>query len=238
MLRKHATPTRISIAEGLKKTQQNVPAAAATVEVLAETLLLMRARHKDNFEAGGLSLSYFSMISWAVAEGIKQYPIFQCRWTEEIAGDKKKYFIDEFPSINIGIAMGLERGLKIPVLYNSESKTFPEFAKSLQELIARISAGKSTAEDMALDKATFTVNNYGASRAIDWGIPLLPYGHAGILGIGTIRRRPIGIYGAPHTVFLTLVFDHRLQDGEPFANNFLGYLKRYIENFPENILQI
>lgn len=229
--RRPASPTRRSIAKGLVKTIQNVPSPSVTVEVLAERIKTLHSAYKDRFAELGIKLSYTSMFAWAAVERIKKFPIFRSRWEEDGS-------IIEFPSINIGIALGLPTGLKIPVLYEKEQRSFKDFAAALQDLFDRTATGKATPEEFMLDQATFTVNNYGAGGIADFAEPIIPYGHAGIMGFGAIKRRPIGIPDAPHTLFLTLVFDHRLMDGEPYANNFLGLVASYLENFPEEVLQI
>src|SRR3989338_9864173 len=96
--RKSATPTRISIAEGLTKSKKEVPAASATTEAFAEKLVWLKNHrsYKEKFKNAGTKLSYTSLISWAAVEGIKNFPIFRSRWEEETSDGKKKYFINEF----------------------------------------------------------------------------------------------------------------------------------------------
>jgi pyruvate dehydrogenase E2 component (dihydrolipoamide acetyltransferase) len=131
--------------------------------------------------------------------------------------------------INLGMAVDTERGLIVPVIPEADHKNLREFGLSFRQLVERAKAGRSLQQDL-LD-GTFTITNLGQFD-IDAFTPVINLPEAAILGVGRIQDKVVVYQGEikiRKMVTLSLVFDHRLNDGAPAAR-FLQKFKQYIEN--------
>ncbi|MGH3576092.1 MAG: 2-oxo acid dehydrogenase subunit E2, partial [Mycobacterium sp.] len=137
-------------------------------------------------------------------------------------------------AVHLGVAVAAPRGLLVAVIADAQGKTTRELAECVARLIADARAG--TLRPAELAGSTFTVSNFGA-LGLDDGVPVINYPEAAILGMGSLKPRPMVV---DDTVVvrpqmrLTCVFDHRVADGAQVAA-FLGELGQLIES-PETAL--
>src|SRR4029079_15135386 len=129
----------------------------------------------------------------------------------------------------LGFGVAAPRGLLVPVVSDAHDMTTRELAAVVTRLIRDARAG--TLKPTELQGSTFTVSNFGA-LGLDEGVPVINYPEAAILGMGSLKPRPIVVDDAVvarSTMTLTFAFDHRIADGAQVAS-FLGELKRLIES--------
>jgi 2-oxoisovalerate dehydrogenase E2 component (dihydrolipoyl transacylase) len=137
-------------------------------------------------------------------------------------------------AIHLGFAVAAPRGLLVPVLTDAQDKTTRELADCVARLIREARAG--TLKPAELAGSTFTVSNFGA-LGLDDGVPVINYPEAAILGMGSLKPRPVAVDDTVvirPQMTLTCVFDHRVADGANVAQ-FLRELRRLIES-PETAL--
>ena len=135
---------------------------------------------------------------------------------------------------NLGVAVAAPRGLLVPVVRDADTLTTRSLAAAVGEVIERARAGTLTPGQ--LQGSTFTVSNFGA-LGLDRGVPVINPPEAAILGIGSVKPRPVVIDGqvvARSTMTLCCAFDHRVVDGAQ-AGAFLSDLRLLIEA-PETAL--
>jgi len=121
------------------------------------------------------------------------------------------------------------------VIKNAEEKNFYGLARSVNDLAERARAKKLKPEEVA--ESTFSITNPGVFGGL-MGLPVINQPNAAILGLGTIEKRPVVVddaIGIRSMVYLTLSYDHRVVDGA-VAHQFMGHLKRTLENWTEPIL--
>lgn len=147
----------------------------------------------------------------AVCLALRAEPSLGSSWDDE-AGE-----IVTHHYVNLGIAAATERGLIVPNIPDAEQLTLPQLADAIRDLAAMARAGRAT--PASLTGGTFSITNFGVF-GVDAGTPILNPPEAGILGLGTVRRRPWEFEGEialRDIVTLSLSFDHRLVDGEQGA---------------------
>jgi pyruvate dehydrogenase E2 component (dihydrolipoamide acetyltransferase) len=132
-------------------------------------------------------------------------------------------------AVHLGFAVAAPRGLLVPVVTDAQDKTTRELAEWVARLIRDARAG--TLKPTELAGSTFTVSNFGA-LGLDDGVPVINYPEAAILGMGSLKPRPMVVDDAVvirPQMTLTCAFDHRIADGANVAK-FLGELRRLIES--------
>jgi 2-oxoglutarate dehydrogenase E2 component (dihydrolipoamide succinyltransferase) len=172
----------------------------------------------------GKKISYLSFIIKAVADALKAFPVLNA----SVDGDSIVFHGD----INIGVAVALESGLIVPVVKQADRQDLAAIAKSVADLAARARSKHLSPEDVA--QGTFTVTNPGPYGAL-FGTPIINQPQVGILGVGSIEKRPLVVGDAlvaRVTAMLTLGFDHRIIDGA-VADQFMAHVKRALENWDE-----
>jgi pyruvate dehydrogenase E2 component (dihydrolipoamide acetyltransferase) len=131
--------------------------------------------------------------------------------------------------VNLGMAVDTERGLIVPVIPEADQKGIQAFGSLFRQQVERARAGRSLPED--LSGGSFTMTNLGMFE-IDAFTPVINLPEAAILGVGRIQGKVVPYQGeitVRRMLTLSLVFDHRLNDGAPAAR-FLQRIKQYIEN--------
>ncbi len=190
----------------------------------------IRAKHRREFEeATGQKLTYMPFVIKAVVDGLKQFPILN----SSVAGDSIIYRKE----INIGIAVALDWGLLVPVIRNADDLSLTGITRALNDLASRARAKKLSPEEV--QNGTFTITNPGGFGSL-MGTPIINQPQVAIMGLGAIEKRPKVITGpdGEDTIairtcsYFSLSFDHRIIDGAA-ADNFLAYVKRQIETFPD-----
>jgi 2-oxoglutarate dehydrogenase E2 component (dihydrolipoamide succinyltransferase) len=172
----------------------------------------------------GKKIGYLSFIIKAVADSLKAFPVLNA----SVDGDSIVYHED----INIGVAVALESGLIVPVVKQADRMDLAAIAECVADLAARARSKHLSPDDVA--QGTFTVTNPGPYGAL-FGTPIINQPQVGILGVGSIEKRPIVVGDAPVarvTAMLTLGFDHRIIDGA-VADQFMAHIKRALENWNE-----
>lgn len=213
---------RQRIAERLVQAQHTAAILTTFNECDMTKVNAVRAKHKDAFKAKhGVPLSYMSFFTRACIEALKLVPEVNA-----MIDGRDVIYHDYY---DIGIAVGTERGLVVPVVRGAGQMGFVEIEKKVGELAIKARDGKLGIADMS--GGTFTISNGGTYGSL-LSTPILNMPQAGILGMHKIQERPVAIDGKIEIrpmMYLALSYDHRLIDGKG-AVTFLVKLKEFIEN--------
>jgi 2-oxoglutarate dehydrogenase E2 component (dihydrolipoamide succinyltransferase) len=193
----------------------------------------IRAKKRAEFEAStGQKLTYMPFIIKAVTEGLRAFPIMN----SSVAGTSVIYR----KQINIGIAVALDWGLIVPVIKRADDLSLSGITRALNDLAARARAKKLSPEEV--QEGTFTITNPGVFGSL-MGTPIINQPQVAIMGVGAIEKRPKVMTGpdGEDTIsirtcaYFSISFDHRVIDGA-VADQFLAFVKKTIETFPETVL--
>jgi 2-oxoglutarate dehydrogenase E2 component (dihydrolipoamide succinyltransferase) len=221
------TRLRRRIAERLKEAQNTAAMLTTFNEVDMSALLSMRARLQDAFvKKHGIKLGFMSLFVKACMVGLKEIPEVNA----EISGDEIIYK----NHYDIGVAVGTETGLVLPVLRDADTKSFAEIEAEIVDLAKRAREGGLGMDD--LTGGTFTITNGGIYGSL-LSTPILNPPQSAILGMHAIQKRPIAVGDEVKIrpmMNLALSYDHRMVDGRE-AVTFLVRVKKCIEA-PERIL--
>jgi 2-oxoglutarate dehydrogenase E2 component (dihydrolipoamide succinyltransferase) len=220
--RSRMTKRRATIARRLVEAQHNAAMLTTFNEVDMTAIMDLRTRRKDAFQKQyGVGLGIASFFVKASIGALKAFPQINA----EIQGDEivlKRYY-------DIGMAVGAEGGLVVPVIRDADRLTFAEIESSIRDFAARAQDGSLTLED--LTGGTFTITNGGVFGSL-MSTPILNPPQVGILGLHKIAERPVAINGQVvirPMMYLALSYDHRIVDGRE-AVQFLVKIKDYIED--------
>ena len=218
---------RQTIARRLVEAQQTAAMLTTFNEVDMSKIMDIRKRRKESFlERHGVGLGYMSFFSKAVIGALKQFPMLNA----EIQGDEfliKKYY-------DIGIAVGTEEGLVVPVIRDADKKSFAEIERIIGELAKKARDSSLTLNDLL--GGTFTITNGGVYGSL-MSTPILNTPQVGILGMHKIQERPVVVNGEiaiRPMMYLALSYDHRIVDGSESVR-FLVKVKELLED-PETLL--
>ena len=223
------TTRRRTIAKRLVEAQHTAAMLTTFNEVDMSAVMALRTKRKDQFkERFGVNLGFMSFFTKAVIGALKAFPNLNAEITP--AGDEilVKRFYD------IGIAVGVEEGLVVPVVRDADKKTFAEIEKTIGDLAARAKENKLKLDE--LQGGTFTITNGGVFGSL-MSTPILNAPQVGILGMHTIQERPVARDGQVvirPMMYVALSYDHRIVDGGE-AVRFLVRVKQLIED-PESLL--
>ena len=218
---------RQTIGQRLVEAQHTAAMLTTFNEVDMTAIMDVRSRRKDAFkERNGISLGFMSFFTKATVGALKAFP----RLNAEIQGNEfvLKHYYD------IGIAVGAEEGLVVPVLRDADSKSFAQIEREIGELAKKVRA--STLSLSELQGGTFTITNGGVFGSL-LSTPILNAPQVGILGMHKIEQRPIALNGQVvirPMMYLALSYDHRIVDGRE-AVQFLVRIKELVED-PETLL--
>ena len=217
---------RQKIAERLVFAQHNAAILTTFNECDMTNVMALRTQHKDSFKAKtGLGLSFMSFFTRAVCEALKEVPAVNAF----IEGKDVVYHDYQ----DVGVAVGTDRGLVVPVLRDAGSMGFVEIERGIGALAAKARDGKLSIKEM--QGGTFTISNGGTYGSL-LSTPILNPPQSGILGMHKIQERPMVVNGqvlARPMMYLALSYDHRIIDGKE-AVTFLIKVKEGIEN-PEKL---
>ena len=208
------------MAHRMAVSRREIPDAHASVHVDCSGLLRLRDRMRD----GELAITPFVLTLRLLTIALQQHPRLNSTWVDTTEGPQ----IHVHPAVHLGFGVAAPRGLLVPVVSDAQDKTTRELAGIVERLIAEARGG--TLKPSELQGSTFTVSNFGA-LGLDEGVPVINYPEAAILGMGSLRARPVVIDGAVvarPTMTLTCAFDHRIIDGAQAAA-FLRQLRDLIE---------
>ncbi len=225
--RKRMTPLRARIAQRLVQAQHTAAILTTFNEVDMSACMALRKKWKEDFEKKhGVGLGFMSFFGAAVIQALKKYPGVN----SQIDGND----IVSFDHVNLGIAVGTDKGLVVPVLRKAERMGFADIERSIREAAAKARDGKLAIEDM--QGGTFTITNGGVYGSL-MSTPILNPPQSGILGMHAIKDRPIAVDGQVvirPMMYLALSYDHRIVDGAE-AVGFLVRIKELIEA-PERLI--
>jgi 2-oxoglutarate dehydrogenase E2 component (dihydrolipoamide succinyltransferase) len=216
------------VAERMLEAVQTQAQLTTVMEVDVTRVAQLRAKAKASFAAReGAKLTFLPFFTQAAVEALKAYPKINATI------DTEKGEITYHGSENVGIAVDTERGLLVPVIKNAGDLNLAGIARQIQDLGARTRANKVTPDE--LSGSTFNITNTGSGGSLI-DTPIVPVGHAAILGTGTITKRPVVVTDADGNEsiavrsmsYIFLSYDHRLVDGADAAR-FLTAIKNRIE---------
>lgn len=217
---------RLKIAERLVMAQHTAAILTTFNEVDMSAVMKLRSEHKDAFKAKhGVNLSFMSFFTKASIAALKAIPEVNAT----IDG-KDTVYHDYY---DIGVAVGTERGLVVPVLRGADQLSFVELEKKIGELAIKARDGKLSMAD--LTGGTFTISNGGTYGSL-MSTPILNPPQSGILGMHKIMDRPMAVNGKVEIrpmMYTALSYDHRIIDGKG-AVTWLVTLKDFLEN-PEKL---
>ncbi len=218
---------RQTIAQRLVEAQHTAAMLTTFNEIDMTAVMDIRTRRKDAFkERHQVSLGFMSFFTKAVVGALKAYP----RLNAEIQGNEMliKHYYD------IGIAVGADEGLVVPVVRDADRKSFAEIEREIADLAKRARTNALTLPE--LQGGTFTITNGGIFGSL-LSTPILNGPQVGILGMHKIEQRPIALNGQVvirPMMYLALSYDHRIVDGSE-AVRFLVNVKELLED-PETLL--
>ncbi|OFZ17981.1 MAG: dihydrolipoamide succinyltransferase [Bdellovibrionales bacterium GWB1_55_8] len=217
---------RQRIAERLVQAQHTAAILTTFNEADMGAVMALRSEHKDAFKAKhGVSLGFMSFFTRACVEALKLFPEVNASL------DGSDILYHDFH--DIGIAVGTDRGLVVPVVRGAGEMGFVEIEKKVYELAIKARDGKLSIPD--LSGGTFTITNGGVYGSL-LSTPILNPPQSAILGMHKIQERPVAINGKVEIrpmMYLALSYDHRLIDGKG-AVSFLVAVKDFIEH-PEKL---
>ncbi len=218
---------RQKIAQRLKESQNTAAILSTFNEIDMQSVMSLRAKYKDLFQKKyAIKLGFMSFFVKAVIAALKEVPDINA----EISGDEiiyKNYY-------DIGVAVGTEQGLVVPVIRNADKLSIAEIESEIFRLGTKARDGKLTLQEM--QGGTFTISNGGVYGSL-LSTPIINPPQSGILGMHTIQKRPVVVDDKIEIrpmMYVALSYDHRIVDGKG-AVTFLVKLKQYIED-PQRLL--
>lgn len=224
------TPLRRRIAERLVQAQQTAAILTTFNEIDMSQVMQLRKRHQEAFtKKYGVKLGFMSFFVKAAIDALRLYPEINA----EIRGTDIVYrnFYD------IGVAVGGDRGLVVPVLRKAELLSLAEIESAIGDFVKRAGAGKLKLDE--LQGGTFTITNGGVYGSL-MSTPIINPPQSGILGMHSIVERPIGVEGRIELrpmMYVALSYDHRIVDGRG-AVSFLKRVKECVEEPHRMLVEI
>lgn len=221
------TRLRKTIAQRLKDSQNTAAILTTFNEIDMFNVIALRNKYKEQFEKKhGIKLGFMSFFVKAVISALKEIPSVNA----EISGDEIIYknFYD------IGVAVGTEQGLVVPVVRDADKLSFADTEASIAELGRKARSGKLSMSE--LTGGTFSITNGGVYGSL-MSTPIINPPQSGILGMHKTMERPVAINGQVvirPMMYVALSYDHRMIDGKE-AVTFLVKVKEAVED-PERLL--
>ena len=216
------------IAKRMVESLQVSAQLTTVVEADVTKIARLRERAKYDFEAReGVKLTFLPFFAQATVEALKVHPQLNAVINAETSE------ITYHDAEHLGIAVDTQRGLIVPVIHNAGDLNIGGLARKISDIAGRARSGQATLEDLA--GGTFTLTNTGSRGAL-FDTPIINQPQVGILGIGTVVKRPVvvedpalgEVIAVRSVVYLALTYDHRLVDGADAAR-FLGTVKNRLE---------
>jgi 2-oxoglutarate dehydrogenase E2 component (dihydrolipoamide succinyltransferase) len=224
------TRLRQTIARRLKDVQNTAAMLTTFNEVDMSHLMALRSQYKDLFEKKhATKLGFMGFFVRACVQALKDVPAVNA----EIDGTDliyKNYY-------HVGVAVGTDKGLVVPVVRDCDQKSIAEVEKSIAEFGRRARDGQLKIEEM--QGGTFTISNGGVYGSL-MSTPILNAPQSGILGMHKIQERPVAIGGKVEVrpmMYLALSYDHRVIDGKE-AVTFLVRIKESLEDPARLVLDL
>ncbi|MFH0729830.1 MAG: 2-oxoglutarate dehydrogenase complex dihydrolipoyllysine-residue succinyltransferase [Pseudomonadota bacterium] len=228
--RKPMSRIRKRIAERLVAAKQSTAMLTTFNEIDMSRPMEIRARYKEAFnEAHGVRLGFMSFFTKACVAALEEFPELNAF----IDGDDIVYH----HAVHMGMAIGSERGLLVPVIRNAHKLSFAAIEKSIIEYVDKIKHNQLALED--LEGGTFTITNGGVYGSL-LSTPILNMPQSGILGLHKIEKRPVVVADAiviRPMMYVALSYDHRIVDGKE-AVSFLKRIKTDMEEPERWMLEV
>jgi 2-oxoglutarate dehydrogenase E2 component (dihydrolipoamide succinyltransferase) len=225
--REPMSPLRRRIADHLLKAKQNTAMLTTFNDIDMTRVQALRAQFKDSFkEKYGISLGMMSFFIKACVEALKEFPQVNAYI------DAKDIIYHHY--YHIGVAIGSEKGLVVPVIRHADTLNFAQLEQAIVDFVNKIKENRLELSD--LEGGTFTISNGGVFGSL-LSTPILNMPQSGILGMHRIEKRPVAIEDQMvirPMMYLALSYDHRIIDGRE-AVTFLKRIKECVEN-PERIM--
>jgi 2-oxoglutarate dehydrogenase E2 component (dihydrolipoamide succinyltransferase) len=216
------TRLRSRIAERMKEAQNTAAILTTFQEVDLQTVMDLRRRHQEEFTSRhGIKLGLMSFFIRACCDALRKFPVVNA----SIEGDEIVYHNYQ----DIGIAVSTERGLMVPIIRNAETLGLAELELAIADYAEKARDGKISLEE--LQGGTFSITNGGVFGSL-MSTPLLNPPQSAILGMHTIKQRPVVVDGEiviRPMMYLALSYDHRIIDGKDSVQ-FLVALKNALED--------
>jgi 2-oxoglutarate dehydrogenase E2 component (dihydrolipoamide succinyltransferase) len=213
---------RRRIAERLVQAQQNAALLTTFNEVDMTAVMQLRRQHQEAFQKRhGVKLGFMSFFVKATIDALGRFPELNA----QIRGNEIVYH----RYYDIGVAVGTDKGLVVPVLRDAEKMSFAEVEKAIADLGSRAREKKLKIEE--LQGGTFTISNGGVYGSL-LSTPIVNPPQSGILGLHAIQERPVvrdGQVVARPMMYLALTYDHRIVDGRE-AVTFLKHIRDVVED--------
>lgn len=223
------TPIRRRIAERLMAARQQTAMLTSFNEADLSRIIELRQRHNEHFlKKHGIKLGFMSFFVKACCEALKEFPAVNA----SIDGNDIVYH-DYF---NIGVAIGAEKGLVVPVLRDADTLHFHQIEQRIADFGTKVKENRLAIAD--LEGGTFTISNGGVYGSL-LSTPIINPPQSGVLGMHAIQERPVvrdGVIVIRPMMFLALSYDHRIIDGRE-AVQFLKKVKEYVEDPEELFLE-
>jgi len=223
--REKMTRLRQKVAERLVQAQRTAAMLTTFNEADMSEVIRLRSEHKEAFEkAHGVGLGFMGFFVSACVSALQKYP----RANAFIVGDEMEYH----DYTDVGVAVGTDRGLVVPVLRNAEGMGLADIERELKSLALRARDGKLSVDEMT--GGTFTISNGGVYGSL-MSTPILNPPQSAILGMHAIKKRAVedphraGTVAIRPMMYLALSYDHRIIDGAE-AVGFLVHVKDCLEN--------
>ena len=213
---------RATIAKRLKEAQNTAAMLTTFNEIDMSMIMQMRKDNKDEFQKiYNVKLGFMSFFVKACVNALQTFPAVNAEIQEDELVYKNYY--------NIGVAVGTDKGLVVPVVKSADQMSFAEIEKEIINLGTKAREGQLTIDD--LQEGTFTITNGGIYGSM-LSTPILNPPQSGVLGMHNIVQRPMVINGKIEIrpmMYLALSYDHRIIDGKE-AVSFLVRVKEILED--------
>ena len=225
--RRRMTPLRQRIAQRLVQAQRTAAILTTFNEIDCSAAMALRKKWKETFEKEhGVGLGFMSIFAAAAVRALQKFPGIN----SQIDGDE----IVAYDHVNLGIAVGTEKGLVVPVIRQAQRLSFAQTELAIKDFAGKARSGKLTLDDIS--GGTFTITNGGTYGSL-LSTPIINPPQSGILGMHTIKERPVAVDGqvvVRPMMYVALSYDHRIVDGAE-AVGFLVRIKELVEA-PERLM--
>lgn len=222
---------RLAIAENMSASLSTAPHVTAVFEADFSAISAHRAKHKAEFQAQGVGLTYTAYLVAASVVAMKTSPLINSRW--------HGHSIELFDNVNIGIGTALgDKGLVVPVVHDAQSLSLFGIASRLQDITSRARNNALKPSDMS--GGTFTISNHGVSGSLLAAPIIIVQRQSAILGVGKLEKRVVvreidGIETLQirPIAYVSLTIDHRVVDGHQ-TNAWLSAFVSVLECWPSD----
>jgi pyruvate dehydrogenase E2 component (dihydrolipoamide acetyltransferase) len=220
---------RKTVAENMVQSRFTIPHTTMMDEVDVHELVALKREVAELATEEGVKLTYLAFFIKAIVLGLKAFPFMNA------SVDMANSEVLLKQAYHIGIAVDTPDGLMVPVIKNADQLSIFEIAREIERLSQ--GARARTLQIAELKDSTFSITNYG-SVGSSFGVPIIRYPEAGIMGVGSIQKKPVVIEDEiviREILPLSLSFDHRIIDGAD-AGRFVNEVKRLLSNPKKLIL--